>query len=350
MSNLAENKLDLIDNSIKDIGDLLDDGLIITNRSGFIVSANDASREFLGKNLINQNITTFIKSKEFTNLVSKKFNENVDKEFFYQMDDVLKRSLSIRIKKLSNELIVILLLDMTLQRNLEKVRRDFVANVSHELRSPLTSLVGFIETLLSDNDIDQKSRQKFLNIMDEEAKRMNRLIDDILSLSKVETEEHITPSTSLSILDPIKSVISSLEERGLSKNNKISLINKSLDPTKPIYIIGNYDEITQVFTNLLENAIKYGYENSEIIVDVEKNKNKEITVVITNEGEGIPQKYLERLTERFFRVDKARSRKIGGTGLGLAIVKHILIRHRATLSIDSELNKKTSITINFPSV
>ena len=101
---------------------------------------------------------------------------------------------------------------------------------------------------------------------------------------------------------------------------------------------------------MLENAIKYGYENSEIIVEVEKNKNKEITVIITNEGEGIPQKYLERLTERFFRVDKARSRKIGGTGLGLAIVKHILIRHRATLSIDSELNKKTSITINFPSV
>ena len=123
-----------------------------------------------------------------------------------------------------------------------------------------------------------------------------------------------------------------------------------MDPTKPIYIIGNHDEITQVFTNLLENAIKYGFENSEIIVDVEKNKDKEITVIITNEGEGIPQKYLERLTERFFRVDKARSRKIGGTGLGLAIVKHILIRHRATLSIDSELNKKTSITINFPSV
>ena len=103
-------------------------------------------------------------------------------------------------------------------------------------------------------------------------------------------------------------------------------------------------------STLSRDSIKYGYENSEIIVEVEKNKNKEITVIITNEGEGIPQKYLERLTERFFRVDKARSRKIGGTGLGLAIVKHILIRHRATLSIDSELNKKTSITINFPSV
>ena len=128
--------------------------------------------------------------------------------------------------------------------------------------------MGFIENLLSDKNVDHRSRQRFLNIMDEEAKRMNRLIDDILSLSKVETEEHITPSTSLSIIDSIKSVISSLEERGLSKNNKISLINKSQYPSKPIYIIGDYDDINQVFSNLLENAIKYGYKNSEIILKI----------------------------------------------------------------------------------
>ena len=344
MSNLAENKLDLIDNSIKDIGDLLDDGLIITNRNGFIVSANDASREFLGKNLINQSITTFIKSKEFTNLVSKKFNENVDKEFFYQMDDVLKRSLSIRIKKLSNELIVILLLDMTLQRNLEKVRRDFVANVSHELRSPLTSLVGFIETLLSDNDIDQKSRQKFLNIMDEEAKRMNNLIDDILSLSKVESEEHILPSTVVSILDPIKSVISTIEKSGLLKRNKITLIKKA-DLLK---IEGNYLEITQVFYNLIENGIKYGNQNSDVIIEIIQNDLNYLIVSVINEGEGIPEKYLDRVTERFYRVDKARSRKIGGTGLGLAIVKHILIKHRAELKIESVPNEKTKFSVIFP--
>ena len=264
------------------------------------------------------------------------------------MDNDLKRSLFIKIKKISNELVVILLLDMTLQRNLEKVRRDFVSNVSHELRSPLTSLVGFIETLLSDKEIDKNSRHKFLKIMDEEAKRMNRLIDDILSLSKVETEEHITPSTSISILDPIKSVISSLDESGLSKNNKISLVDKSLNEDRPLYIIGNYDEITQVFTNLFENAIKYGFEKSDIFVNITKPNGKEVVVEVINEGEGIPTKYLERLTERFFRVDKARSRKIGGTGLGLAIVKHILIRHRASLTIDSELNKKTSFKIKFP--
>tara|TARA_B100002052_G_scaffold296053_1_gene323717 strand:+ start:208 stop:1254 length:1047 start_codon:yes stop_codon:yes gene_type:complete len=340
--------IDKVNNALNQIGDLMDDGFLLVDKHGNIEFANSSAEEFLGKELSRRNVTEVIKSKDLNISRFLKTDKEIDKEFSFQMDDDVKRSLSIKIKKLSNELVVILLLDMTLQRNLEKVRRDFVSNVSHELRSPLTSLVGFIETLLSDKAIDIKSRHKFLKIMDEEAKRMNRLIDDILSLSKVETEEHITPSTSISILDPIKSVISSLDESGLSKNNKISLVDKTLNEDRPLYIIGNYDEITQVFTNLFENAIKYGFEKSDIFVNITKPNGKEVVVEVINEGEGIPTKYLERLTERFFRVDKARSRKIGGTGLGLAIVKHILIRHRASLTIDSELNKKTSFKIKFP--
>ena len=340
--------IDKVNNALNQIGDLMDDGFLLVDKHGNIQFANSSAEEFLGKELSRRNVTEVIKSKDLNISRFLKTDKEIDKEFSFQMDDDVKRSLSIKIKKLSNELVVILLLDMTLQRNLEKVRRDFVSNVSHELRSPLTSLVGFIETLLSDKAIDIKSRHKFLKIMDEEAKRMNRLIDDILSLSKVETEEHITPSTSISILDPIQSVISSLDESGLSKNNKISLVDKTLNEDSPLYIIGNYDEITQVFTNLFENAIKYGFEKSDIFVNITKLNGKEVVVEVINEGEGIPTKYLERLTERFFRVDKARSRKIGGTGLGLAIVKHILIRHRASLTIDSELNKKTSFKIKFP--
>ena len=340
--------IDKVNNALNQIGDLMDDGFLLVDKHGNIEFANSSAEEFLGKELSRRNVTEVIKSKDLNISRFLKTDKEIDKEFSFQMDDDVKRSLSIKIKKLSNELVVILLLDMTLQRNLEKVRRDFVSNVSHELRSPLTSLVGFIETLLSDKAIDIKSRHKFLKIMDEEAKRMNRLIDDILSLSKVETEEHITPSTSISILDPIKLVISSLDESGLSKNNKISLVDKTLNEDRPLYIIGNYDEITQVFTNLFENAIKYGFEKSDIFVNITKPNGKEVVVEVINEGEGIPTKYLERLTERFFRVDKARSRKIGGTGLGLAIVKHILIRHRASLTIDSELNKKTSFKIKFP--
>jgi two-component system phosphate regulon sensor histidine kinase PhoR len=253
----------------------------------------------------------------------------------------------IKVKKIEDNLFGILLLDMTLQRNLEKVRRDFVANVSHELRSPLTSLIGFIETLLNGNVEEEKTKKKFLNIMDEEAKRMNRLIDDILSLSKVETEEHITPNTTISIINPIQYVISSIKERGFSNNN-IIFEDLRQNVNDPCFIIGNIDEINQVFVNLLENAIKYGYEHTDIIVRIEQFKKNEIVVNVINKGEGIPEKYLDRLTERFFRVDKARSRELGGTGLGLAIVKHILIKHRATLEIISHLKESTCFSITFP--
>ena len=210
-------------------------------------------------------------------------------------------------------------------------------------------MVGFIETLLNGNVVEEKTKKKFLNIMDEEAKRMNRLIDDILSLSKVETEEHITPNTTISIINPIQYVISSIKERGFSNNN-IFFEDLRQNTNDPCFITGNIDEINQVFVNLLENAIKYGYEHTDIIVRIEQFQKKEIVVSVINKGEGIPEKYLDRLTERFFRVDKARSREIGGTGLGLAIVKHILIKHRATLEIKSQPQESTCFSITFPLV
>ena len=338
----------LIPSYIKNLSEMLDDGLILTNENGKVLLSNLSAKEFLGKDPININIYTLLNIHELKNLVQSDLNGDLENEFYYQTDDELKRSLIIKIKKTEENLFTILLLDMTLQRNLEKVRRDFVANVSHELRSPLTSLVGFIETLLSGDVNDERTRLKFLKIMDEEAKRMNRLIDDILSLSKVETEEHISPTTSISLIDPIKSVMAAIEERGLNKKNKIVLKDMRLNINKPSFIIGNFDEINQVFMNLIENAIKYGYEDTEIILRLDQVDNDELIVNVINKGEGIQQKYIDRLTERFFRIDKARSRKIGGTGLGLAIVKHILIRHRALLNIKSEINKETIFSIHFP--
>ena len=337
-----------IPSNIDNLSQILEDGLILCNESGLIISSNDVARQFLNKKLNNRNIYEFIEIAEFKNLEESNQKNNLNEEFHFQTSDILKRSLIIKVKKIEDNLFAILFLDMTSQRNLEKVRRDFVANVSHELRSPLTSLVGFIETLLSGNVKDEETRNKFLKIMDEESKRMNRLIDDILSLSKVETEEHITPNTTISLIDPIKHIISSINEKGLKKENKILIEDLRDDPKKNCFISGDIDEINQVFVNLLENAIKYGFDNTNVIVRIEQEKNKEIKVSIINSGEGRPDKYIERLTERFFRVDKARSRKIGGTGLGLAIVKHILIKHRAQLSINSIPNQETNFSITFP--
>jgi two-component system phosphate regulon sensor histidine kinase PhoR len=337
-----------IPSNIDNLSQILEDGLILCNESGLIISSNNVAKKFLNKKLNSRNIYEFIEIAEFKNLEESNQKNNLNEEFHFQTSDILKRSLIIKVKKIEDNLFAILLLDMTSQRNLEKVRRDFVANVSHELRSPLTSLVGFIETLLSGNVQDEETRNKFLKIMDEESKRMNRLIDDILSLSKVETEEHITPNTTISLIDPIKHIISSINEKRLKEDNKILIDDLRDDPEINCFISGNIDEINQVFVNLLENAIKYGFDNTNVIVKIEQLKNKEIKVSVINNGEGIPDKYIERLTERFFRVDKARSRKIGGTGLGLAIVKHILIKHRAQLSINSIPNQETNFSITFP--
>ena len=337
-----------IPSNIDNLSQILEDGLILCNESGLIISSNNVAKKFLNKKLNSRNIYEFIEIAEFKNLEESNQKNNLNEEFHFQTSDILKRSLIIKVKKIEDNLFAILLLDMTSQRNLEKVRRDFVANVSHELRSPLTSLVGFIETLLSGNVQDEETRNKFLKIMDEESKRMNRLIDDILSLSKVETEEHITPNTTISLIDPIKHIISSINEKRLKEDNKILIDDLRDDPEINCFISGNIDEINQLFVNLLENAIKYGFDNTNVIVRIEQLKNKEIKVSVINNGEGIPDKYIERLTERFFRVDKARSRKIGGTGLGLAIVKHILIKHRAQLSINSIPNQETNFSITFP--
>ena len=337
-----------IPSNIDNLSQILEDGLILCNESGLIISSNDVARQFLNKKLNSRNIYEFIEIAEFKNLEESNQKNNLNEEFHFQTSDILKRSLIIKVKKIEDNLFAILLLDMTSQRNLEKVRRDFVANVSHELRSPLTSLVGFIETLLNGNVKDEKTQKKFLNIMDEEAKRMNRLIDDILSLSKVETEEHITPNTSISIINPIQYVMSSIKERGLSKNHNLIFEDLRQNVNDPCFVIGDIDEINQVFVNLLENAIKYSFESSDVVVRIEQHNQEEVVISVINKGEGIPEKYLDRLTERFFRVDKARSRELGGTGLGLAIVKHILIKHRATMNISSEINDKTTFSITFP--
>ena len=184
--------------------------------------------------------------------------------------------------------------------------------------------------------------------MNEESKRMNTLIDDILSLSKVESEEHILPSTTISIFEPINSVISNIKKSGLLKHNNIILLDDRVDKTQSLIVEADFLELTQVFYNLIENGIKYGNSNSDILIKIDQMKTNELTVSVINEGEGIPKKYIDRVTERFFRVDTEKSKKVGGTGLGLAIMKHIISQHRGDYEILSKLNEGTEIKIYLP--
>ena len=210
------------------------------------------------------------------------------------------------------------------------MRADFIANAGHELKTPLATLLGFIETLLGPARDDAAARERFLGIMQEQSRRMARLVDDLLSLSRIELNEHVPPTGRVALAPLIESLAAALELRTAERGMRFAL---SFPPELPD-AIGDRDELAQVFQNLFDNAVKYGRPNTEIMVTAEA-AGSSLRVAVADRGDGISPEHLSRLTERFYRVDTARSRELGGTGLGLAIVKHIVNRHRGRLEIAS---------------
>ena len=245
---------------------------------------------------------------------------------------------------------MLVLHDITMAKKADQMRVDFISNVSHELRSPLSSLASFIETLRGPARDDPEARERFLSIMDTEAKRMTRLINDLLALSKLETEEHILPEGKVDLCRILKQVSAALSIRAKKRGVKVDI---ECPPELP-EVNGDGDELTQVFRNLLDNAISYGYESTPILVTLKAvdqipgTGEKGVAATVVNQGDGIEPEHLDRLTERFYRVDKGRSRSMGGTGLGLAIVKHIVNRHRGHLDVDSTLKGKTTLAVYLP--
>ncbi|WP_295535760.1 ATP-binding protein [uncultured Thioclava sp.] len=240
--------------------------------------------------------------------------------------------------------------DITALETAVEMRRDFVANVSHELRTPLTALMGFIETLRTAARDDPAARDRFLSIMEREAARMNRLVGDLLSLSRVEGEERMRPTGMVDISAVLRSVMQTLEHSAQSAS--VTLIREG--EGGEMKVPGDCDQLTQVFTNLIENAIKYGGQGGEVRVAVSRLasepvlRGRALRIEVTDRGEGIDPLQLPRLTERFYRVDTHRSREKGGTGLGLAIVKHIVARHRGRMRIESTPGEGSKFTIILP--
>ena len=330
---------------LAEVGRMLDDGLLVADGSGTIMSANSAAVRVLGEGLSGKPLTNVIPSQDILDVVEGRDQERT---LVFSPQSSVAMEFNVRTRRTDDGLIIVLLLDMTLQRNLEKVRRDFVANVSHELRSPLTSLAGFIETILLNEVTDWPTQQRFLRIMEEEAGRMSRLIDDLLSLSRVEVDEHIIPDQTVPLLEVVKSVMASLEPRAARRNMAIKLIDRRVGAARRLVMVGFADEINEVFHNLIENATKYGFENTDITVEVDLVSADRVVISVSNIGEVIAESHLSRLTERFYRVDKARSRQIGGTGLGLAIVKHIVNRHRGTMDVTSSEEGVTRFAVTLP--
>jgi two-component system phosphate regulon sensor histidine kinase PhoR len=225
----------------------------------------------------------------------------------------------------------------------ERMRVDFVANASHELRTPLSTILGYAETLADGSDLTPQLGSKFGKTIGEEAGRMLRIIEDLMSLSRIEADRYRAPSESVSITGIVETAISNLGNGGRSCEFVI-LIPDDLPPVR-----GDRAQLGQVFDNLLSNAVRYGCDRPDSKVELSAVANgRWVAVTVTDHGPGIAREHLPRLTERFYRVDAARSRESGGTGLGLAIVKHIVERHRGTLEIKSVVGEGTSVTVRLP--
>lgn len=240
--------------------------------------------------------------------------------------------------------------DISAAEEAGQMRRDFVANVSHELRTPLTALLGFIETLRGNAKDDPVAQERFLNIMEREAFRMTRIVEDLLSLSRVEAAERVRPQEQVSLSELVRATIADMEPVIRASDCKIDLV----DDSNGQLVMGDPPQLRQVVGNLIENAVKYGANGSTVNVKVSiweneaRLRSRAISLTVKDQGEGIESHHIPRLTERFYRVDTHRSRSVGGTGLGLAIVKHIINRHRGRLLIESEVGKGTEITVFLP--
>ena len=233
--------------------------------------------------------------------------------------------------------------DVSELRRIDRMRSDFVANASHELRTPLASLRGFIETMQGPARNDPKAQERFLAIMLDQATRMSRLVDDLMSLSRLELRANIAPDQKVDLIP----VIGHVRDTLLPLADELDVTITLHLPDRPAEVQGDRDELVQVFQNLVENACKYGQEGKVVDVRLRAEPGKPVEVSVIDKGPGIPAEHVPRLTERFYRVSVADSRSKKGTGLGLAIVKHILTRHRARLIIKSELGSGTDFTVRF---
>ena len=323
------------------------EGILILDKSKKIIFSNNSSTKLFDTK-INENISGSLRNPDLLSSIDKIFEDKNIPDFEIEIRNkaVLRLNISIYLDK--NNLFfdevscVLFIRDLTEFHKFQQLKSDFVANVSHELRTPLQSIKMGLETI--DNNKDLKENNELNNLMPlmtSQSERMENLIRDLLSLSKIELQEHIRPTHEIDLIELIDYVIKTYEKI-ISKNNISIKFNK----TDNFKIIGDRDKLIEIFTNLIDNSIKYSDKNKEITITAKKDGEFN-TVSVADQGIGIPKESIHRITERFFTVDPSKSRSVGGTGLGLAIVKHLVSQHRAEMDINSIENKGTTIDIKF---
>lgn len=340
--------------------DTLPDILIMVNDEKKVVRTNRAARAIFGQNLAGKPLQDVIASPYLMDALTSVIQDLKGREIEFRIEDPVIRDFLAIIERFpvptaGGISTVITMNDITELKSVEQMRADFVANASHELRTPLASIKGFIETLLGPARDDEPARLEFLKIMLEQADRMQQLIGDLLSLSKIEMNAHSVPTEPLDLAVVIRREADNLKRNADAKNVRLSLnIHDNLPRVK-----GEGNELAQVAHNLISNAIKYGYADSEVAITLKitselpqdlnmRNLSRVVAFSVKDQGDGIPKQHLPRLMERFYRVDSARTRQVGGTGLGLAIVKGIVTRHRGAITIDSVVGEGSVFTVYLP--
>ncbi|MCZ8545779.1 ATP-binding protein [Mesorhizobium qingshengii] len=326
------------------------DPLIIFDRTATIVHANAAAFAAFGGIAPGMSLSLKFRAPEMQALLDSVLSGDVASDVVDYTEKLpVERAYRVSASSVGHgtDLYVLVFKDQSETRRIDRMRADFIANASHELRTPLASIAGFIETLRGPARNDPAARDQFLQIMQSQTGRMARLIDDLLSLSRLEMKPYLKPGTEVDLRQTVDSVIDSLGP--LARENSVVIERDFADG--PLDVPGDRDELFQVFENLLENACKYGQSGGRVVVSIARgdaDSEPGIDVTIRDFGPGIPEEHIPRITERFYRVDVESSRTQKGTGLGLSIVKHILTRHNARLSIKSEVGKGAAFSVHLP--
>jgi len=341
------NRTDLA--TIRAMFDAFVDPLILIDSDQNILQLNAAGKRLFGQSALSQPIRHFLGSPQVLTAISWAMKGETPDPVELILPDNIDHTYNASVQPLyfsarsGTPRAMITLHDITDIRRSEQLRVDFLANASHELKTPLASLLGFIETLQGPAKDDAEARTRFLGIMHAQASRMTRLVQDLLSLARIEFSEHVLPTGQVNLIMLAKQAIDQLQPRAAERHIKLKL-----KPIKALPLItGDNDQLMQVMQNLIENAIKYTHDDSPIEIEL-KNETPMVRIRIRDHGPGISKEHLSRLTERFYRIDAGRSRHTGGTGLGLSIVKHIINRHRGQLHIDSEIGVGSTFEVVLP--
>jgi two-component system phosphate regulon sensor histidine kinase PhoR len=316
--------------------DALDEPALIVEGS-YVRLANRAARQLLGAGIEGRDVRLAIRHPQVLEVILDRGSGEVDATGIVEPG----RSWRLLVRRLWANATLVRMIDVSDAVSAEKMRVDFVANASHELRTPLSTVLGYAETLAEEDGISDEQRSSFGRTMRDEARRMLRIIEDLMSLSRIEADRFVAPNERVEIDDIVTSALGNAGRAPCEF--KVSLAPE-LPPVR-----GDRAQLVQVLDNLLGNAARYGCDKPGATVDIGAERSgMSVVLTVTDHGPGIPREHLPRVTERFYRADPARSRESGGTGLGLAIVKHIIERHRGSLDIRSTVGVGTSVSVRLP--